>query len=151
MESIREIKLPEANNTPEYRQASRKFESMKQQILSKIMSDQVEVELNDILAEIQEAADLIIIKHKLGGPPQTGPAPTLKKNIFSFNECMLQNDSGLELIPLDGIDEDSKDHSNLIKLPPFKDDGGSISSISDMSRKRDEDSGKNDNILITNA
>ena len=58
---------------------------MKESILKKIMTDSVEVELNEILTEIQEAANHIIEKHKV---PE---APQLKKNgVFSFNDMMVE-------------------------------------------------------------
>ena len=56
---------------------------------------------------------------------------------------------------MNGIEEVSEDHSNMIKLPPFQDAAGSISSIiSDLANHRsveEEDSAKIDNIFIINA
>lgn len=102
---------------------------MKQGILNKIINDNIEVELNDILTEIQEAADNIILKHKgVEEPPQ------LKKiGNFSFSEYALNCEEVYEEQSkgedLGRIDEVSEDNSNLIRLPAFQDDAGNISSI----------------------
>ena len=70
--------------TKEYREANHKFEEMKKEILDKIVNDDIQFELTEILAEIQEAADQIIMKHKVGDLPE------LKRNgTFSFKDVMI--------------------------------------------------------------
>ena len=57
---------------------------MKKNILDKIINDDIQFEMAEILTEIQEAADQIIRKHKVGDPPE------LKKNgTFSFKDIMI--------------------------------------------------------------
>lgn len=133
---------------------------MKQDILEKIANDNIQFELDAILGEIQDAADQIILKHKMGDQPKLKKNPTFSFRDFMLDESLMGKQqleteiAGREEEQLKKIvEEASEDNSNMIRLPPFQDDAGSISSIaSDIGhRKAEEDSGKIDPVFIVNA
>jgi hypothetical protein len=141
IEPIIKINL-HGNEQPEYKKAGLRFENMKSEILNKIIKSGEVDELEDILKEIKQAADGIICKH-------TPSFPALRTSRAFAVNSKLETQKTIPKSQLNQINEVEDEKTELIDIPPLKENSGSASS--DGAGLKEYNFFKTDPIQISNG